>query len=240
MDCPTSNSLGRNAVTGDFTPDGGRDYVVVANGEAIRQLRIRLGLTQAELAARAGFSDRLIRKAERGDRVRRRTLHVLAQALSTPDQIITTANLQRSNGCSDVVSLLTGLFGAAALKPDNWDSQLRDNITLECAGDPKILPYAGIYKGIRGCERFRRKFSRHLGIPTLTLGCHPDLVTQQGVSLYRVLEFPSSDTPGEGDCSCNVVETISVPALLRGILTPNGWSLLVFPDADCLRRLLNY
>ena len=54
---------------------------VPANGVRIRELRVARGLTQLELARRAGYSVKTIWKAEFGGNVRRQTLEHLAEAL---------------------------------------------------------------------------------------------------------------------------------------------------------------
>jgi len=59
---------------------------VVPNGEKLRALRQRAGLTQEELAGRIGYSDRLIRKAEMGKRVDLRTIRALFQYFVNLDQ----------------------------------------------------------------------------------------------------------------------------------------------------------
>ena len=64
-----------------------------AIGEVIRQLRERLGLTQLQLAARAGVTDTTLRSVERGRKAyHRSTLVALASALGTNvDDVILAA-----------------------------------------------------------------------------------------------------------------------------------------------------
>lgn len=53
------------------------------NGQSIRRYRIALRLSQAELAIKAGYSERLIRKAEASGALHMETITDLAEALSS-------------------------------------------------------------------------------------------------------------------------------------------------------------
>jgi len=59
---------------------------IPCNGAVVRRLRKRLGLTQAQLAQRSGFSERLIRKAEASTPISLKTVRSLAIALSCEDK----------------------------------------------------------------------------------------------------------------------------------------------------------
>ncbi len=52
---------------------------VVVNGVKIKELRKRLGLTQEEFATDIDYSERLVRKAERGGRIDAKTLRVISR-----------------------------------------------------------------------------------------------------------------------------------------------------------------
>ena len=58
---------------------------VPCNGNVVRRLRKRLGLTQAQLATRSGFSERLVRKAEASIPISMKTVKKLAAALSNEE-----------------------------------------------------------------------------------------------------------------------------------------------------------
>ncbi len=60
----------------------------------LRHHRSLRGWTQLELAIHAGYSERVIRKAEAGGPVRGSTLDELAEALSTEQQLVTSADLR--------------------------------------------------------------------------------------------------------------------------------------------------
>ena len=55
---------------------------VIVSGEVVRRLRMERGMTQLQLARAAGYTERLIRKAEKGGRLDIRTVQNLAEALS--------------------------------------------------------------------------------------------------------------------------------------------------------------
>lgn len=63
------------------------------DGGRIRTRRLQLGWTQQELAERAGYCDRLIRKAERGERLTVTAARVLAEALSDHDYVFTFSEI---------------------------------------------------------------------------------------------------------------------------------------------------
>lgn len=69
-------------------------------GEVVRLLRKRLGLTQLQLAARAGVTDTTVRSVERASKTyHRSTLIALATALGTNvDDLVTAARSRASAG----------------------------------------------------------------------------------------------------------------------------------------------
>jgi transcriptional regulator with XRE-family HTH domain len=67
------------------------------DGQQLRLLRAARGWTQLQAAEQAGFSDRLIRKAESGGPLETQTLAVLAQLYSTPQRPLTPGDLLARN-----------------------------------------------------------------------------------------------------------------------------------------------
>lgn len=63
------------------------------SGENLRNLRIMRGLTQTELAKLAGYSERLVRKAEAGGTLSLSTIEDLAEALSCPQRKVAASDL---------------------------------------------------------------------------------------------------------------------------------------------------
>lgn len=103
-------------------------------GASLRQLRIACGITQAELARRAGYSERLIRKAEAGGSLELETIADLATALSDYGQRI------------EVVDLCSSPEGLARKFVESYDEHerlmldycghlLAEDFVFHCAGE---------------------------------------------------------------------------------------------------------
>ncbi len=67
----------------------------VVNGVTIRFRRKQLGWSQVELGHRAGYSERVIRKAEANGTLRLQTIKDLAMTLSVGGQLLTFQDLTR-------------------------------------------------------------------------------------------------------------------------------------------------
>jgi len=72
-------------------PQRARSFLV--NGQLLRLLRASRGWTQQDAAERAGFSDRLIRKAESGGPLQAHSIAVLAELYSTSERPLTAGDL---------------------------------------------------------------------------------------------------------------------------------------------------
>lgn len=92
----------RNKTSGQITPIAksrnqksrvGRSRSFVVNGQLLRACRIARGWTQDDAAAKAGVSDRLIRKAESGGALEIQSIAILAQLYSTPERRLTPDDL---------------------------------------------------------------------------------------------------------------------------------------------------
>jgi transcriptional regulator with XRE-family HTH domain len=70
------------------------------NTQVLRELRVKRGWSQRELAEKAGYTDRLVRKAEFGGKLDVETIRNIAEALSTLEEKITLDLLT-----SDVLSI---------------------------------------------------------------------------------------------------------------------------------------
>lgn len=130
---------------------------LAVNGELIRDLRKGLGWTQEQLAQVAGYTPRLIRKAESGQSLHADTIEVLAETLSSdtapvsPETLVTDIKaLARMFAVSyaqderEIASRIEGIFAP--------------NIVYKMAGDPEIIPFAGEYHGISGIDQWARAF----------------------------------------------------------------------------------
>ena len=121
----------------------------------VRAYRERRGWTQVQLAVRAGFSERLVRKAESGEAVRMETVDILAQALSTDAERLSGRDLiddPLAVAQSFVRAYLTHGIDGARLSAHLLDP----NIVMAIHSDPTNLQFAGEFFGIDGIEHVIR------------------------------------------------------------------------------------
>lgn len=131
---------------------------VVCNGETIAALRKSLGWTQAVLAEKSGFTERLIRKAESGNSLRRSSLIVIAQTLTEGlGHEIVFEDL-----VNDPVAKARAFIVAMYLEKHNVVRATKrfidEDILAHFAGDPRIFPFAGSHQGIQEFENALRTF----------------------------------------------------------------------------------
>ncbi len=132
-------------------------------GDRIRFFRCKQGLTQAELAHRAGYSDRLIRKAEGGGSLSLTTLADIADALSAANCIVTVDDLQ-----SSPLNVARQFLESYDL---HYNSMLEHNAQLfssdfvfNSSGDP-ASPLFGIWHGIEGLQKWLNLISSMVARP---------------------------------------------------------------------------
>jgi len=134
------------------------------NRNTLKHLRKKRRLTQAQLAQSAGYSERLISKAESGDSVNLSTLEDLADALSTREEKIYYEDL-----ICDPVQIgkryVTALHEDQAAFVDSMRDYLDEDIVLRIAGDPDQIPFAGVYYGIDAADRGYKIFFSVLEVP---------------------------------------------------------------------------
>jgi len=121
----------------------------------IRAYRERRGWTQVELAVRAGFSERLVRKAESGDPIRMDTVEALAEVLSTEAEPLQARDLiddPLAVAQAFVRAYLTHGIDCARL----WAHLFDPNIVMAIHSDPAHLGFAGEHVGIAGIEHVIR------------------------------------------------------------------------------------
>jgi transcriptional regulator with XRE-family HTH domain len=130
---------------------------VPVNGQRLQTLRQSAGMTQEELAQKAGYSDRLVRKAEASSPLRRSTVADLADALCTATQKVTADDLafSREQISTDVAAfLLHGPRGSGVVLAD----LIHPRLALTVAGYELNIPFAGTHSGPAACESFRTLF----------------------------------------------------------------------------------
>jgi transcriptional regulator with XRE-family HTH domain len=134
------------------------------NGTLIRQLREVRGWTQAELAERTGYSERLIVKAESGRPLARGTIDNLAVALSADASPIYFEDLT-----TDPVVLARKYTEALYRHRENLVDAIRhfldDEVSFRISGDPTVVPFAGEHTGIDAIDRGFKLFFSIMDVP---------------------------------------------------------------------------
>ena len=128
-----------------------------ANGPRIRELRRLRGWTQLTLASRTGYSERVVRKAERGKPIRHDVLATIAQALSTPGEPVTVAMLT-----SDPVQIVRRFYEAYDVHEREMLAHVQDllapDVRFVFRADPERNPLSGTWEGLRGIQAYLDKF----------------------------------------------------------------------------------
>ncbi len=135
----------------DGCGDGRGDGSVRVDGPRVRALRRTAGLTQQRLAAMAGYTDRAVRKLERGGPVRRETLEDVATAL-------TDAGVALPAGGADALTLDRSPGERERLLRAWFDRAFngRDPAAVETFVAPDVLLYAeGVVRSGRDVIRGR-------------------------------------------------------------------------------------
>lgn len=132
---------------------------VPVNGQKLQALRQQAGLTQEDLAEKAGYSDRLIRKAEASGPLRKSTIADLAAALSTVSHTVTADDLMFSREMISLdmaTFLLHGSNGSAA----SFQDLIHPDFAIIVAGHELNIPFAGTHCGPEAYESFREQLQR--------------------------------------------------------------------------------
>jgi len=125
-------------------------------GERVRFYRNRNGWTQEDLAKKAGYSDRLIRKAEHGGILTRETIENLAEALSTSDLQLEAMDLCRSPRSTQQLFLKIILepFEAGPI-----EKLLFNESSLECDCKNEGIPFSGLFEGHEAIAQWITSFN---------------------------------------------------------------------------------
>ena len=170
------------------------------NGELLRFFRDLRGMTQRQLALEAGYSVRLVGKAEAGEPIREETVEVLAQTLSHPQQPISPIDL-----ISDPIALAKEYNDALSLQKKQFESQVSNLIArdfqLRVVADFERLGLRSLYCGINGlCEYYDHLRSLSNGLNVIVDAAAPQffalgnevlvwhraiLIEPRGDSLFR-------------------------------------------------------
>ncbi|MEW4451341.1 helix-turn-helix transcriptional regulator [Bremerella sp. JC817] len=135
------------------------------NRDFLRQLRLRNGWTQSDLAKRAGYSERLISKAEAGSPIALETIVDLADAFSEEEE----QQIYWEDLACDPVALAQRFIHAVYTYQKDTVSHIRDFLAEDCvfrvAGNPEEIPFAGEHVGIDATDRMFQIFFSILEVP---------------------------------------------------------------------------
>ncbi len=130
---------------------------VTINAAELKRLRQFRGWSQRELANKAGYTDRLIRKAESGGSLDQETICNLAEALSIEGDVvsihsITVGQLSMAKQFIDAYDI----YGQTMLQ--HVESILADNFVFHVPGNPNDAPFIGDWYGKTGLKDFLTTF----------------------------------------------------------------------------------
>lgn len=128
----------------------------------LRVARLSAGLSQTELASKAGYTARLIRKAEKVGRLSGAAIEDILQALNEHGCQLSVRDL-----CSDDVSVSVRFLQRFLSKPiesaDGFIDDISDEVVFHCAGG-ESNPWSGTFVGAKAFadwhERFHAEFER--------------------------------------------------------------------------------
>jgi transcriptional regulator with XRE-family HTH domain len=157
---------------------------VEVNGEAIYTSRVKLGLTQEQLANAAKIDVKTLRKAEQGKRIDLEPLTRLAFALNTEIRLLTIpgeSETSRENRNRELILVWTRVFDAQDMEA--LLALYHDNAVLRLPGAPQI-PFGGTYQGK---EELRKAYAqvwqvqhKSIGVDEMTILTSGNSVTLSG------------------------------------------------------------
>ena len=122
------------------------------NGKLISQLRKAIGWTQGDLARRAGFTERLIVKAEASQNIAASTLCIIAEALTEGGAAVVLQELSVDPAAlAKEFFLSTYKHGPKTL--DVNQHFISPDLVVHFAGDPTVFPFAGSHVGIHAARK---------------------------------------------------------------------------------------
>ena len=130
---------------------------VPVSGEMLRRLRTERAMTQLQLGNAAGYTERLVRKAEKGGRLDIATVQNLAEALSQFGEPVSFESLLQDN-LSTVKLWMQSLNELGLQMLAVMELYLADDFVLQCPGDPQITPFAGRFEKLAGFQRWLDAF----------------------------------------------------------------------------------
>lgn len=134
------------------------------NKAVLKYYREKRGWTQFEFSKVAGYSERLISKAESGRSISSDTVLNLAEALSTEEEPLYPEDL-----ICDPLQTAKSYVAAVYSRQSNYMSLiaplLDEAVVFQIAGDPQQIPFAGRFEGIAGVQTLFERFFSILEVP---------------------------------------------------------------------------
>ena len=155
------------------------------NPNAIRDLRRQLGWSQAELGKRAGYCERVIRKAEAGGSLSVSTIENLVQTFVSHDLKVTTRELiySEENLAQEFLDCYS-THGVQMLK--HCEPLLSEDFVFNVSAAKSVLPYAGEYHGKEGFQGLLAKF--FMLFTRQTEGFAPTILSSKGSAIAHFEE----------------------------------------------------
>ncbi len=126
---------------------------VTVSGELLCRLRVERGMTQLQLAKAAGYTERLVRKAEKGGRLDIRSIQNLAEALSQSGKPVLVERLIQDDLA--IARLWVRSFDTLGLEMlPVVESLLSDRFTFHSLGEAPRIPFAGTFDGASGVGKW--------------------------------------------------------------------------------------
>ncbi len=126
---------------------------VRTNGNSVRRFRLERGWTQKKLANLAGYSPRLIRKAESCGLLDLETVRNIAEAFSSSGNIVTLQHLTLDLR-SIAAEWMDALNRDGAAMVSSIKGLLAEDFVFYCPGDPAVAPFIGTWYGAAGLHTF--------------------------------------------------------------------------------------
>ncbi|MDA7977613.1 MAG: helix-turn-helix domain-containing protein [Pirellulales bacterium] len=133
------------------------DRYYTCNGELVKHYRTLLGLTQDQLAAKAGYTDRLVRKAEASQQLSADTIEVLAEALSSKATAVYPEDLVHSPR-EFALNFLDKLKAHRQQLVAGLQQSFDEEMSCFVAGSPERFPFAGEFQTVDGFDAFWHRF----------------------------------------------------------------------------------
>jgi transcriptional regulator with XRE-family HTH domain len=126
---------------------------LVINASRLRELRMDRGWSQVELGRRAGYSERLIRKAESGGSLNCDTVEDLAAAMSQEGCAVSIASitLDEIAIAQEFVRAYDALGQGLLAVCEGF---FTERVHLHCPVDAGRFPFGGTWSGVGGLQKF--------------------------------------------------------------------------------------